>query len=443
MNALDPATLAGSLHDTRAFIHRYMRLTSDEATLVSVWAALTHAVDAVDYCPYLHVTSPLPECGKSRLLEILQTLVAKPWMTGRVTAAVLMRKIDKEHPTLLLDESDAAFNGADEQYSEALRGMLNLGFHRRGKASVCVGQSKNIGYQDFSVFGPKCIAGIGRLPSTVESRSIPIALKRRMKNGLLKKWRDRWLGRGAAIRERIAAAMANKLDVSDRPDRKCRTAYPTGRKMSGTLVRHRRFSRRRMATPVRDAALALMGRAVRQAREAELDLPLELLTDIQQIFLDLHKPEVLPTKTLIEQLVALDDRPWAVFGRSEKPITGHRISRLLKAFGVVPAGKLRLKNETVRGYRSEVFTDAFARYVDLKAEQRNKPNESGPETPKTKAEQAVECSTLKTAVDPDKHWVCSTVPLSNPEHEGANGHELSLTDQIWQRSDDLFKKGWH
>lgn len=419
MTAFDAATLAGTLHDIRAFIHRYMRLTSEEATLTSVWTALTHAVDAVDYTPYLHVTSPLPECGKSRLLEILATLVANPWSTGRVTAAVLMRKIDKEHPTLLLDESDAAFNGADEQYSEALRGMLNSGFHRRGVSSVCVGQGANIGYKDFSVFGPKCIAGIGRLPSTVESRSIPIALRRRMKSELLKKWRDRegW-EEGTAIRDRIAAAMANKLDAL----KSARPKMPDGLSDRAEDVLEPLFSIADLAgedwpTAVREAALTLMGHVARARREADLNLPLELLTDIQQIFIALGEPDALRTKTLIDRLVELDDRPWAAFGRSEKPITGHRLSRLLKSFGIQPAGTLRDGEETFKGYRSVVFADAFARYVDVKASHRHDPNESGPEVPKTKASPTTDVTLQKTAVDPDKHWVCSAVTLSTPIQE--------------------------
>jgi hypothetical protein len=87
-----------------------------------------------------------------------------------------MRKVHSIHPTVLLDESDAAFSG-NEEYSEALRGMLNAGFHRSGRCSVCVGQGSNLTYQDFSVFAPKAIAGIGRLPSTVESRSMPAGRK--------------------------------------------------------------------------------------------------------------------------------------------------------------------------------------------------------------------------------------------------------------------------
>jgi hypothetical protein len=78
-----------------------------------------------------------------------------------VTAAVLARKIDKDRPTLLLDESDAAFK-FDSDYSEALRGILNTGYRRSGATSLCVGKGADLAAKDFSTFCPKIIAGIGR-----------------------------------------------------------------------------------------------------------------------------------------------------------------------------------------------------------------------------------------------------------------------------------------
>jgi hypothetical protein len=42
------------------------------------------------------------------LANVLETLAARAWLTGRVSAAALVRKVDAERPTLLLDESDAA-----------------------------------------------------------------------------------------------------------------------------------------------------------------------------------------------------------------------------------------------------------------------------------------------------------------------------------------------
>jgi hypothetical protein len=101
---------------------------------------------------------------------------------------VSRRKIDAERPTLLLDESDAAFKG-DREYAEALRGVLNSGHRRGGKTTVCVGQGAEIGFKDFSTYCPKAIAGIGKLPDTVQSRSIPIRLKRRAPGERIERFR--------------------------------------------------------------------------------------------------------------------------------------------------------------------------------------------------------------------------------------------------------------
>jgi hypothetical protein len=72
--------------------------------------------------------------------------VARPWLTGRVTAAVLARKVDAERLTLLLDESDAAFK-SEKESAGALRGLLSTGHRRGGKSTVCVGQGAEIGVQ--------------------------------------------------------------------------------------------------------------------------------------------------------------------------------------------------------------------------------------------------------------------------------------------------------
>ena len=110
------------------FIRRFVIMSEAQAIVVALWVLHTFVFRAADSTPYLNVSSPEKRSGKSRLLEVLEILVAAAWYTGRVTAAVLIRKIDAEAPSLLLDESDAAFAG-DKEYAEALRGVLNTG-HR-------------------------------------------------------------------------------------------------------------------------------------------------------------------------------------------------------------------------------------------------------------------------------------------------------------------------
>ena len=75
--------------------------------------------------------------------------------------SALVRKIDRYKPTLLLDESDAAFEAKSGDYSEALRGILNTGFERDGAYTMNVPVGNSWEPRDFSTFAAKAIAGIG------------------------------------------------------------------------------------------------------------------------------------------------------------------------------------------------------------------------------------------------------------------------------------------
>ena len=85
-----------------------MVLTNCQLTAVALWVVHTHAFQAAECTPYLSINSAEKQSGKTRLLEVLELLVARPWLTGRVTAAALIRKVARDTPTLLLDETDAA-----------------------------------------------------------------------------------------------------------------------------------------------------------------------------------------------------------------------------------------------------------------------------------------------------------------------------------------------
>jgi hypothetical protein len=191
------------------FIRRFVALSEAQVLLIALWVIHTRSFDAVETTPYLNIRSAEKRSGKTRLLEVLSLLVARAWFTGRVTSAVLVRKVAAETPTLLLDESDAAFKG-DREYAETLRGVLNAGFRRGGVASLCVGQGANLTYKDFPVFSPKAIAGIGTLPDTVADRSIPIELQRRRPSERVERFRLRKVGPEARPLQEAAAAWAEE-----------------------------------------------------------------------------------------------------------------------------------------------------------------------------------------------------------------------------------------
>ena len=199
--------LGGLLAGIETYARRYVVLNADQAAAAALWVAHTHAIDAAHATPYMSMTSPEKRSGKTRLLEALQHLVARPWFTGRVTPAVLARKVDAHTPTLLLDESDTAFGG-DKDYAEALRGILNCGHRRGGAYSICVGEGASLTYKDFSAFSPKAIAGIGELPDTVADRAIAIRLKRRAPAEKIERYREREARPAAELLAKPLAAWA-------------------------------------------------------------------------------------------------------------------------------------------------------------------------------------------------------------------------------------------
>jgi putative DNA primase/helicase len=93
-----------------------------------------------------------------------------------MTVAALCRAIDKYAPTLLIDEADTIFvNGGG---NAELRGILNAGLYRSNAFVLrCSGERHEPKVS--SVWCPKAIALIGRLPATLEDRSIVIAMQRR------------------------------------------------------------------------------------------------------------------------------------------------------------------------------------------------------------------------------------------------------------------------
>ena len=319
----------------------------------------------------------------------------------RVSAAVLTRKVDGETPTLLLDESDAAFTHRSE-YGEALRSILNSGYRRSGRSSLCVAQGAGFAYRDFSTFCPKAIAGIGALPDTVTDRSIRIALKRRAPHERVDRFRLRDAPRvGAPLRARLNAWRGTALGVLRDVD----PALPPELRDRAADVWEPLLAIADLAggdwpSRAREAATALSGRV----SVDDDTLAIRLLDDVRQVFTD----ETIASAALVYRLVGLEDRPWAD-ETGGRPITQARVARLLRPFGIHPM-KLRFGETTANGYTTRMFADAWSRYLPRTVEQRNTINDDGDETHIQGVELDTAGSSSETTVLPDRHEVCSSVP---------------------------------
>lgn len=349
-----PVELAGLLDDVVRYLRRYVILSNQQAQACALWVLHTHAFAAAEATPYLHITSAVKQCGKTRLLEVLEPIVATPWLTGRVSPAVVTRRVDGETPTLLLDETDAALHHRSES-AEALRAILNSGYRRSGVCSLCVGTGSGLTYRDFSTFCPKAIAGIGALPDTVMDRSIRINLKRRAAHEAVERFRQRdALSRAAPLYARLVVWKRGGVEVlgdaaPDLPpnlsDRAADVWEPliAIADLAGTDWPHRA---RRVATDL-SATVSVDDDTV----------AIRLLQDVRHVFRD----ETIRSADLVRRLVGLEDGPWADMPGG-RPMTQARVARLLRPFGIRPL-KLRFGETTANGYTRRMFSDPWSRYL--------------------------------------------------------------------------------
>jgi hypothetical protein len=145
-----------------------------------------------DVSPHLVLKSAQKRCGKSRLVNVVERLVRRPLSTSAITAAALLRLIEMQAPTLLLDELDALMKKNPEM-AEALRGIMNSSFERAGARCIMNVPVQGGGYEprEFSTWAPLLLAGIGNLPDTVRDRSIEIEMVRKRRDETVRRLRRR------------------------------------------------------------------------------------------------------------------------------------------------------------------------------------------------------------------------------------------------------------
>ncbi len=358
---IDGAKLLDALF---AFIRSFVILNESQAVAVVLWIVHTHAFEAAESTPYLAVNSAEKRCGKTRLLEVLDLLVARAWLTGRTTGAALIRKVSSDRATLLLDESDAVFNG-EKTYAEALRGILNSGHRRGGSATLSIPSGDGWEAAAFDVFSPKAIAGIGKLPDTVVDRSIAITLRRRNAAEPVGRFRRRKIAPEAdRLRQETAAwALANlnalreaepRLpdELDDRSQDGWEPLLAIADQVGGSWAERARAD-----------ALVLSG-----DRAGEDDsIGVQLLRDVQRVF-DERSADRLHSDDLLRGLHSIAESPWATW-RNGNPMGPSQLATRLRAFAI-RSKQVKIDDTNRHGYLRADFEDAFSRYLAI-SEPRN------------------------------------------------------------------------
>jgi hypothetical protein len=353
--ASDPAI--NPLDVVHHLLWRHLEMAPHQFVAVSLWIAHTFVYQRFTVTPRLMVTSPVRGCGKTTLLDLLEAMCPRPLKSDSITAASIYHAVDRERPTLLIDEADnlgLAFNGA-------LRAVLNSGHRRGGKVTRYHGGQA----RSFSTFAPVAVAAIGTLPLPVMHRSIVIHMARRDARRPLtrldKEDADTKADLNVAYRMMFRWARDAQL-ASDPP-------LPAP-------LRDRQADNWRPLIAIADAFGAHWTSRAKEAavffagERQDEDAAVVLLRDIRDIF-DARGIDRLPSKTLVDQLNGADDGPWSEWRgiqRNQQPrkLSPGELANLLEPFQIRPrtirvfaAGK-----PTLKGYYRAQFEAAWQSYCN-------------------------------------------------------------------------------
>ena len=304
---------ADLLDGIRNAVKRYLVLPESSAECLALWVVHTHAFQCFEHTPRLAITAPEKQCGKSKTLDVLECLVASPLRTSNIKSATIFRTIEKATPTLLIDEADTFLNGDDEA-----RGILNDGHKRGGQTIRLVGEKYEP--RQFSTFCPVAIAMIGRLPDTLEDRSVSINLRRARTSELMKPFRS---DRADDLRQ--LARKAARWVADNRKD--LAAADPA----TGTLI-NRPADNWRPLMAIADIAgrgWAKVTRSIAEsAQTAKQDQSRRtmVLIDICEFFAAHPGTDRVRSTELANALGEMENRPWSEW-RNGKPITPAALAR--------------------------------------------------------------------------------------------------------------------
>jgi hypothetical protein len=218
----------------------------------------------------------------------------------------------------------------------------------------CVGPDFEV--RMFPVWAPLCLALIGFLPSPITERSITIEMHKKLRADVIQRQPRRDRDEGArALARRAARWAADHMLALESAD----PALPRA-------LGDRAADNWRPLLAIAD--LIGLGDDARKAAialsltddDAE-DIGIQLLADIHEVFEALGKTH-LPSVVIVGQLIQMEGRPWAEYGKARGPISPNGMARLLKPFKIRPSGTIRVGDKTPKGYARIGFEDAWKQY---------------------------------------------------------------------------------
>jgi hypothetical protein len=341
----------------RYILQRHLHLTEHQFVAVTLWVAHTFLFRRFGISPRLALESPVRGCGKTTLLNIIKALAFKTTKSDHITAAVLFRLIDRDRPTVLLDEAD----NQDLPNDPTLRAVINSGHHCDGKIMRYLDGS----IQTFSTFAPLAFATISKLPLPILHRSVVIHMERSPSETLTRFDPKTILEQAQdceiVYQETLAWARQCELNL-DPP-------------MPGEL-RNRPADNWRVLASIADACGPAWGELAREAAVAlskgqDEDLGVLLLADIRDIFDRRPTVDRLASAVIVADLNELSHGLWSEWrgprdDQTPRKLSQGEMARMLAPFGIRPKTiwppRRGTRDRSAKGYLRKQFEAAWAAY---------------------------------------------------------------------------------
>ncbi|WP_178862083.1 DUF3631 domain-containing protein [Thiomicrorhabdus cannonii] len=331
-------------------ITRYAILPTGAATAIALWIAGAYAINEFRIFPKLIVHSPEKRCGKSTVLDLVESFSPRALFASSISQAAIYRTIEAYQPTLIIDEADTFVANRNDE----MIGIINSG-HAKNRAFVVRSEGDNNTPTKFSTWAPMVLASIKQLQGTIMDRGVCVELRRKMNHETTQRVPANLAELHKAYRQMLARwSEDNKQAVRDNQMEPPHAG--NDRAVDNWIPLFTMAYRAGGDWPSKvQTAYTLLTN-----QEEEPTPQIMLLSDIRTIF-KTHKGEKIPSKELVDELLKLEERPWREW-RKGNPMTQNSLAKLLGAFKI-NSKDIRYFSNVCKGYEKHAFGDAFNRYL--------------------------------------------------------------------------------
>jgi hypothetical protein len=353
-----------------------------DLALLALWTEHTHLAKELRTTPRLQLDSPMPESGKTTVLDHFSRLCRRPiQIASPPSQALIPRMLERAMRTVLLDEVDRILR-PDSPSSPDLFAILNSGYRVGATRPVLMPAPGGWEAREMSTFAPVAMAGNApNLPDDTRSRMIRVLLMPDRAGTAedsdweyieddAKRLRTRIEAFADAVRENVAgmavdlpAGCIGRMKEKWRPLK--RVAVAAGGRWPAVVD----------ALIERDLAEIA---AEREAGLRTLPPGMVVLADLAAVWTDAET--FMPTRRMVERLTYHNPDYWGKESPYGKQLTEVRLGRLLAQAAKVTPG--RIGGAGPRGYLRAGLEPAW-RQLGIPSGEPGEPGELGEAGDKT------------------------------------------------------------